>query len=352
MTRHHLTLGVLCLAALAPFAGCGTTDPREEATDAGSPEAESTTPTVPGDGGDHAASDDGDDGSPTALTDAASASLTDSGPTDGGATSPPQLTGAVLWLEATSGVTLSGTSVSAWQDQSQAHNDAAQSRSQLQPTMITRSGLPALHFSGKSPATPANSGGTGGPYLQIKDAPSLNWGTDDFLLAVVAAYRNPIDDSHLGVIGAFFGKWGMDAGQGQIMFAGNWPHAEHPNVEYSDLYFGFGEGVRSIVTSQTGFNDDQVRLYVAQRTSTGTVVRVSGKVMQTLPSDTVTNVSSVGADVGIGNFGGDVSARALDGDVFAVVAVHGMTSADDLAKLESYLMTSYPVTPPPAGDGG
>ncbi len=103
---------------------------------------------------------------------------------------------------------------------------------------------------------------------------------------------------------------------------------------------------------RTGFNDDQVRLYVAQRTSAGTVVRVSGQVIETLPSETVVDVSSVGAAVGIGNFGGDESARNLEGDVFAVIALHGVTSADDLTTLETYLMSRYPVTPPPVGDGG
>ena len=353
----------LALAALAPLVSCA---PSSSGDATGDPVAsggaqgghDSGTPVVGGGGDDTAPGDDdlASDGGTSNPGDGASDAAADSGVTDGGTTAPPQLAGAVLWLESTRGVTVAtegGTAITGWKDQSTAHNDASQTTSDLQPTLITRSGLPAVELSGKIPATVANGGGTGGPWLKVKDAASLNWGVDDFTIAVVAAYHNPTDGSHLGAIGCFFGKWGKSAGQGQIMFAGNWPHAEHPNVEYSDLYFGFGEGVASIVTSKsTGFNDDQVRLYVAQRTSTGTVVRVSGKVIDTLASTSVTNVDSVGADVGIGNFGGDESARNLQGDVFAVIALHGTTSADDLSRLESYLMTTYPVTSPPGADGG
>ena len=351
MTRYPLLLRV-ALATLAPLAGCGAGGANDASTaDASAPDRQDAGTNLDVTGDDAATGDDlaGDGSSLPAVTDAGSDARTDAGTRDSGATVLPQLAGTVLWLEAMSGVALSGAAVTGWEDQSEAHNDAAQTVSQFQPTMIVRSGLPALQFSGKSPANPKNTGGSGGPYLVVKDAASLDWGKDDFTLAIVAAYRNPIDASHDGVEGFFFGKYGKAAGQVQIIFAGNWPQSEGPNIEHSNLFFGFGEpaGVKAIVTPQTGFNDDQVRLYVAQRTSTATVVRVSGQIMETLPSTTVIDVSSVGADVGIGNFGGDKSGGALDGDVFAVVAVHGVTSADDLAKLETYLMTTYPVTPPP-----
>ncbi len=63
---------------------------------------------------------------------------------------PP--TGLVSWLRADAGVTSSGGNVSQWTDQSPAGNNAVQSTSGNQPSLVAGSlqGLPVIHFNGSN----------------------------------------------------------------------------------------------------------------------------------------------------------------------------------------------------------
>lgn len=67
-------------------------------------------------------------------------------------TTGPPLTGLVLWLRADAGITLSGSNVSHWADQSGNSNDYVQATSGKQPTVTASAinGLPAITFDGAS----------------------------------------------------------------------------------------------------------------------------------------------------------------------------------------------------------
>lgn len=259
------------------------------------------------------------------------------------ATPPPRptLSGLVLWLDAAQGITMSGGGkVSAWADTSSAHNDARQPNAQYQPTLASGANhLPAVRFSGKP--DPTNAGGDGGPYLQILDAASLRWGTGDWSLFVVGSYHNPLDGTHNGALGAFFGRYDVP----EIFFCGNWTLTE--TTEQSAIHIGLGEGNAGLESTRKQLNDGVVRLYVGRKAGDTLELRINGTSDSHVSGPDVqnANVSTNAKNIGIGSFDGDSPIRALDGDIEALVAVRGALDDAQLKALESYLMKTYNVAP-------
>jgi hypothetical protein len=66
--------------------------------------------------------------------------------------SPTDIAGLQLWLKADAGVTLNGSTVSAWADQSGNWNDATQATASYQPTFVANAlnGKPVLRFEGSN----------------------------------------------------------------------------------------------------------------------------------------------------------------------------------------------------------
>jgi hypothetical protein len=79
----------------------------------------------------------------------------------GGSFTPTSLSGCVLWLRADLGVTLNGSTVSAWADQSGNGNNASQGTAASQPTYNATTGpggtLPGITFDGTSDMLNVNS---------------------------------------------------------------------------------------------------------------------------------------------------------------------------------------------------
>ena len=251
----------------------------------------------------------------------------------------PTLAGMVLLLDGARGMMVAGDKVVRWEDQSTAKNHAFMDTAALQPTFVARgaNGFPAVHFTGKK--DPTSKGGNGGPFLRIKDSASLNWGTDDWLIEVVVAYDNPLDGTHNGVLGAFYGKWGNGV---EILFCGNWPVTE--KTEQAALHIGFGEFGVGMQSKRLGLNDGMVRVYGARRNKGVLELRINGQLDRTAANATK-NLDMPGVDVGIGSFSGKSATRSLRGDINLMVAVKGATDDATVSALERYLMARYKAAP-------
>ncbi len=242
-------------------------------------------------------------------------------------------------LEHDFGAELSADKLEAWRDRSAKHNDALQGDPKFQPSIKALNGLMLPTFSGK--ANPKSTDGSGGPYLRIKDSDSLHWGTGDFAILVVVAYDNALDGTHNGGYGAFFGKPGTPG----LMFTGNWTRSE--TEEISQLHLGLGAGAPGLDTKQQGFNDGKLRLLAAVRAGDRATVRANAVELGGVNGVGHQDLSAPQVDAAIGSFSGTQALRCLRGQIAAVVALAGPQTNADLPRVETYLMSKYPLAPLP-----
>jgi hypothetical protein len=226
--------------------------------------------------------------------------------------------------------------VSRWADQSGHGNDAAQADARYQPTLAqAANGLPALHFTGK--VNPNDHSGDGGPYMFVKDGPDFDFGKGDWTIATVAGYDNPLDGTHNGALGAFFGKEATP----EIFFCGNWTFTE--TTEQANLHIGFGESLPGLESTRKDLNDGKVRVYVARRAADKFELRINGMQSGQGGGLAGTSLSSPGTDIGIGSFSAHAATRSLRGDILSMWVVRGPLGSGELADLEGYLMARYAV---------
>jgi hypothetical protein len=245
---------------------------------------------------------------------------------DGGWT-VTSITGLVLWLDANKGVTTSGSSISAWADQSGQSNDAASGTAT--PTLVSSSinSLPAAHFVSSS-----------AQYVTITDATTLQWGTGDYYVAVVAKFDNNPDGGITTGIGALYTKLG--SGSGALFFANDYNYALSIDGGTTDVTAGLSslEDPSTEVQYAASYNDGSPRLYAVMRASGTETLRVNAS--QVASSTSSVDVTESGFNVEIGLMS-SLPAAALDGDIAEVIAVKGTLSSTDLTNVESYLTTKY-----------
>lgn len=309
-------------------------------------------------GPDAAASDEKEDG-PAARADAnPETSPVDLGTAPGIPFDQKKLAdGLVLLLDAKSDVTADGGKVTKWADQSGKGNHALSDMGRAPALKMNAAGVPFVQFSGKT--NPKDGSGTGGPYLRIKDSPSLMFGKEDFQIVFVAAYSNALDATHMGAVGAFFAKWASNM---ELEFAGNWPVRENPNVERSFLFASFGErqppGFASCDGSPLkpceGLNDGKVRVYTLEKAGGTMYMRWNAQRAGRKGAYGSANLD-VKADTFIGSMyvagsadhGGTIISNkivhALKGDVYYVAVHKGPLSDVDLGAYEKSLMARFSI---------
>jgi hypothetical protein len=236
---------------------------------------------------------------------------------------PTQLSGLVLWLDANQNVVTSQSKVSTWMDRSGKNNNAGQSVAQLQPSLVTGvvNGLPVIRF--------ANTA------LQITDAATLQWATDDFAILVVGSYKNATT-SGLG--------YGMFVAKQETPYPytgpGLWGNYTAPSLNTVFALQTDSSGTE-YVTSTNAKNDGVIRLYTGRRVGNKLEVRVNGTVQGTATA-TPNNISAAGRPLFIGGAPGtNTVVQPLDGDIAEIVALHGALTDTELAQLESFLKTKY-----------
>jgi hypothetical protein len=248
---------------------------------------------------------------------------------------PGSVSGLVLWLEASKGVTQTAGAVSGWADQTGNHNDASQSTATAQPTFQAAGihGLPALHFDTDA----VGMGNTGtGDLLTIGDATSLQWGTGDFYVAVVADFDNTFADGDETGTGFIFSKAGS-SGPAPLLTANIIGDITQTNQV--GLACSTSTTAGDWVLTNTPYNNGTPHVFAMQRASAVLDLRVDGVSVGTSTS-TDDDVSSAGAPVTIGAGAAGVIAR-LDGDIAEILAVEGPLGTADRDAIESYLLTKY-----------
>ena len=221
--------------------------------------------------------------------------------------------GMILWLANDAGVVTSGSSVSAWDDQSGNGNNAVQSQAANQPTLVNGdNGEKALHFNGSS------------SFLSVPSVPID--GLSGMTVFTVSA--NGIDNPNHAANSALL-FWPESANWGNTYFGPfqTTSHFRFGTTQSSNdsLYtfsftrtdsFGLSEWEHSGSTDSLYFNGKNVVSY-------------SGK-MSTIAG--VGNTLNIGEGTGTSYFSGDVS---------EIIVYQRALSAAERALVEKYLMTKY-----------
>jgi hypothetical protein len=244
--------------------------------------------------------------------------------------SPLRLPALALWLEAGVGMETDGDKVNAWVDQSPNRHRAFSQFVGLTPSLVehgvgTHAGVA---FSGT------------GDMLIINDAPSLRFGSRDFVLEIV--FRHTTPTTHFSCVaeyGALFLKVNTHRPfNGLEVFA---------NVDTgSRVYAGLGgalDGYNFTSTDEgVSYNDDVPRVFATFRRTDYLSLRVNGMPVSQafLPQDggVPLNIDAVGYDVNIGAQPDKI--QCLRGVIAEIVAATDVTPSDTAA-LDSYLMHKY-----------
>lgn len=288
-------------------------------------------------------------GNDTSTVDAStdSASGNDAAPQDGATDSPTNdaaefnpgsVSGLVLWLDANKGITKSiSGAVSEWADQTTFMNNATQSTAVEQPTFTASAinGLPAVHFN-----KDAQGANVGGDMLVIADAVSLQWGTGDFYVVVVARFDNTLADGAERGEGLFFSKTSSGSNFPGPFLIGNIPTIfSITNAPATGVSFSTSSASGDYVTTTTAYNNDTPHAFAMQRVGTTLDLRIDATSVGTSVSSGL-DISNAGSSVRIGADGNGAGLR-LDGDIAEVLAVKGVLLMSDRAGLESYVKTKY-----------
>jgi hypothetical protein len=233
---------------------------------------------------------------------------------------PASLPGLALWLDGTVGVSVGAGGTLTWLDQSGKGNSAV---SVGQPTLVPAGigGKPAVHFDGAT------------TYLVIQDSPSLQFATDDYAVAIVAAHTTSLSNVHY--YGMFYTKQlGVGPYDGVGITANTLAHNGGILAQVAD------QPQSQVSTVETDFNNGTPFYLVVRRTGGSTLdVRVNGIGMGTATGTGYSiDVSASGKEV---NIGGTAGLQDVLGNIAEVIAIHATLGGTDLANLEAYLKAKY-----------
>jgi hypothetical protein len=230
--------------------------------------------------------------------------------------SPNSLDNLVLWLDASTLVTINTSGhVTGWGDRSK-YSNAAGASSAGAP-LVSTGKTAAIHFD-----TSAMQ------YLLIASAPSLELGTADYAIAFVARYTNVASDGVVSGAPNFFFKSGLSV-WGNVPLSNNTVNAG----------FLFLENATTYVSDPTSHSDGAFHLFVVRRTSQSLEIRVDGASTATAPEASAVDVSAPGEPVIIGAVS-SAYYRIL-GDLAELVVLNAATSPADFSALETYFTTKY-----------
>lgn len=260
----------------------------------------------------------------------------DGGSDTGGGFNVGSLSCLVLWLDAAKGVTQNMGNVSVWADQSGKGNDASQNINNRQPTLVMNgiNSLPSLHFNQGM----GNQQGNGN-MLIINDSMSMQWGTGDFAVWVVARYNNIPNSGWATGSGTLFDKAPPPFSQqsrGVYLMANMFgQQGWAPGVE------GAVEATQANDLQQGGmFNDNTARAYGFRRAGSTLELRVNGMALATKQQQGMVDVSAANQ---LGHIGaeGDANWRRLNGDIAEIIGCKGSISTQDLGSVDGYLKMKY-----------
>jgi len=252
---------------------------------------------------------------------------------------PSQLgTNLVLWLDAAKGVTQANNAVSTWADQTSYHNDASggSGNGAHQPMVSATAinNLPAMEFT-----IPTTQNGAS-QYFDIADSASLEFGTGDFAIFMVAEYDNPTANSP-NTQATFYTKVaGNTVPTGPQLYgnaAGTTPNSivavVRARIDAND----------AIDSTAANYNDGKFHRIGIRRVGSTLQVWTDGT-STTITPDAGGNVdvSAAGTDATIGaTITNGFPGQRLSGGIAEVVGVSGTLSDGDTANLDGYFKTKY-----------
>lgn len=233
------------------------------------------------------------------------------------------VSGLVLWLNGDVGLEQDAGAITLWVDQSPMGNDA------LPTTTTGQSGLyaePPRYVEasvGGHPGLAFEPGDAAESALWISDSPSLRFGMDDFVLAIVARVA-----LQTGWYACLY-QGGYDSGSP----AGPRLYAWAPSQMDSGLEAQFAT---TAVRAGGVYSDDVARIYAMRRTGSVVELRVNGQVVSSRGGENGTlNAMS---DVFIARGQGCVSFR---GQIAEVIADRGPGVSVNTSVIEAYLKAKY-----------
>jgi hypothetical protein len=182
-------------------------------------------------------------------------------------------------------------------------------------------------------------------FVTISDAPTLQWGTRDFLIEVVARYQadrggqatlydktSPEDTSVAGVVMTSIAEVGGDSGL-----------IVSPGIATSFTAGGSGSN-NSVLGSSPGVSRGKFHLFGSHRSKVHSLeVRLDGATDRINANVDAIDVSAVGKPVLVGGMplSNGLVINGLAGSIAEVVAVHGPVTDAEVTRLEGYLLRKY-----------
>ena len=261
--------------------------------------------------------------------------VTEAGPFD-----PTSLgSSLVLWLEGDKGVTQTNNDVSAWADQTSNHNDASggTGNGAHQPTVNATAinGLPAIEF-----AIPTQQNAPS-QWLDIADSASLQFGTGDFAIFMVAEYTNDTTGNG-GSQAMFYYKVAGNTVPTGPQLIGN--SASGANNTLESRVRARLTATDAVNSTNTGYNDGKFHRIGIRRNGQALEVWTDGTLTSLTPdAGAAGDVSATGTDVNIGaaETGGNFVNYRLAGAIAEVIGVKGTISDGDVGNLDGYFKSKY-----------
>jgi hypothetical protein len=237
---------------------------------------------------------------------------------------PSSLPGLALWLDGTSGLSMAPAGV-VWRDRSGNQNDGTSVDGGATVGSSAIGGHSAAHFDGNG-------------YLSVADSPSLQFGTGDYFIAIVARHTTETT-----------GTWGYG-----ILFTkqlSDYPFVGPVISANGALTGGYSipclltetEYAKWIYTVGSGYNRGQPFLVTVHRATSAGQTTLS--IRANADDDVEATNSIFEADVSAAHsplyLGGTPSGQNLVGDIAEIVVVKGPISDVDRSNAERYLMTKY-----------
>jgi hypothetical protein len=227
-----------------------------------------------------------------------------------------------LWLAQYDAISATDGRVALWLDHSFNDNNAVPSDQSRRPKLFT---FPAINGKGAVRFGPEPTS------LRIEDADTLHFGTDDFAILMLAAYRGSGPD------GLLFGKQDpASAAPGMAMLTNHSLSAGNPvafEIAHQAGYFAAG--------SVANLADGSFRLYAGIRIGKTIQLKINGVAVAVQETPTVVDVSALGLPAWLGVADTQPQAQPLDGDIAEVVIIRGPYVARYLKCLERYFAFGY-----------
>jgi hypothetical protein len=235
--------------------------------------------------------------------------------------SPTDLSGLSLWLKADAGVTLSGSNVTGWADQSGNGNNASIGNSGQEPTFVSSflNGKPAIEFNGE------------GQVMQIADSNSL-----DFL------------NTSCFIVLQYIGQ---GTGNNIVYFKNANAGSPEDPAMYGMVAKTAGDGLVSFSMNVNGWADHQTSINLTDTEPRILTMIYDGTDQKVYSNGALSDTFNIGGDIststGLFQIGGYNqsfnAAEYFNGKIVEIIMYNRWVNATERQQVEQYLNSKYEV---------